>query len=100
VAHITISPKFIAQLKEICEYLGENRSAEFANEFVDKVFDEIAQLERFPKLWQQIDIPHVEGEFRRILQGVHQIFYENADEHIIVHSIFDGRRRPPLFRPD
>lgn len=100
MVQITISPKFISQLKEISGYLTENRSVEFAQALVGKAFEEIADLQRFPQRWQQIEIPGVDGEFRRILLGVYQIFYEKSGEQITIHSIIDGRRRPPLFRPN
>ncbi|MCG3120473.1 MAG: hypothetical protein ALAOOOJD_03205 [bacterium] len=96
----TFSPKFISQLKEICEYLWENRSAQVALEFEEKVFAAIEKLEHSPQRWQRIEIPNVDGEFRRILIGVYQIFYELEGEYVIVHSIVDGRRRPPLFYPN
>lgn len=100
MVHFTISPKFISQLKGICQYLAENQSEEHARQFEEKIFDEIEKLEHSPQRWQRIEIPRVEGEFRRILVGVYQIFYEIEGEHIAIHAIVDGRRRPPLFHPD
>lgn len=100
MVHITISPKFITQLKQICQYLAENRSEVLAQQFEEKVFEEIEKLEHSPQRWQRVEIPRVEGEFRRILVGVYQIFYEIQGEHILIHAIVDGRRRPPLFHPD
>jgi plasmid stabilization system protein ParE len=100
VVHFTFSPKFIAQLKEICHYLLENRSEEVAREFEEKVFKEIEKLEHSPQRWLRVEIPRVDGEFRRILVGVYQIFYEIEDDHIIIHAIVDGRRRPPLFHAE
>jgi plasmid stabilization system protein ParE len=100
VVQITLSPKFIFQLKEICQYFAENRSDDFARQFEEKGFQEIEKLEHGPQRWQRVEIPHVEGEFRRILVGPHQVFYELSGQDIFVHAIVDGRRRPPLFHPD
>lgn len=100
MVQFTISPKFVAQLEEICHFLLVNRSEKAAYEFKEKVFEEIEKLEHFPQRWQRMEIPRVEGEFRRILIGVHQVFYELEGEHITIHAIVDGRRRPPLFHPD
>jgi plasmid stabilization system protein ParE len=100
VAQFTLSPRFIAQLKEICRYFAENRSLEFARQFEEKVFTEIEKLEHSPQRWQRVEIPRVEGEFRRILVGVYEVFYEIDGDHIIIHGIVDGRRRPPLFHPE
>lgn len=100
MVHFSLSPKFVAQLKEICEYLVENRSVEFARQFEESVFVAIEKLEHSPQRWQRVEIPHLTGEFRRILVGVYQIFYELEGEHIFIHSIVDGRRRPPLFHLD
>lgn len=100
MVQITLSPKFIVQLKEVCQYFAENRSEEFARQFEEKVFQEIEKLEHWPQRWQRIEIPRVEGEFRRILVGTHQVFYELSGKAILIHAIVDGRRRPPLFHPD
>ncbi|MGH7494450.1 MAG: type II toxin-antitoxin system RelE/ParE family toxin [bacterium] len=97
---IEISPKFLAQLEEICFYLAANRSAEFSQEFQEEIFVEIERILPFPRRWQQVNIPAVPGEFRRILHGVYQIFYEIDAGRIMIHAIVDGRRRPPLFQPD
>lgn len=100
MVQITLSPRFIAQLKEICQYFVENRSLEFAQNFEEKVFEEIESLEHSPQRWQRVEIPRVTGEFRRILVGVYQVFYEIDRGNVIIHSIVDGRRRPPLFIPE
>jgi hypothetical protein len=60
----------------------------------------IEKLEPSPQRWQRVEIPRGDGEFRRILVGAYQIFYELEGDHIIIHAIVDGRRRPPLFHPD
>jgi plasmid stabilization system protein ParE len=100
VVHFSFSPKFLAQLKEICGYLWENRSESAAREFDEKVFAETEKLEHSPQRWQRVEIPRVDGEFRRALLGVYQIFYEIDGEHITIHAIVGGRRRPPLFHPE
>lgn len=96
MATITISPKFLAQLKEICLYLAEHRSAEFAQSFQENAFAEIEKLLPFPRRWQRVDLPRIGGEFRRIFQ----IFHEIDGEQILIHAIVDDRRRPPLFQPE
>jgi len=102
VVQFTLTPKFIAELRAICDYLWENRSEQVARELDDKVFEAIEKLEHSPQRWQRVEISDVDGEFRRILVGVYQIFYEYEirENHITIYSIVDGRRRPPLFHPD
>jgi plasmid stabilization system protein ParE len=100
MAQITLSPRFVAQLKEICQYFAEHHSVDFARQFEVKVFAALEKLEHSPQRWQRVEIPHFAGEVRRILVEAYQVFYEINGDHIAVHAIIDGRRRPPLFRPE
>ncbi|NJO89348.1 MAG: type II toxin-antitoxin system RelE/ParE family toxin [Chloroflexia bacterium] len=79
------------KLYEILEYFVErNKSKTYSEKLYRKFNKELRLLKKQPDLGIKTDIENVRG----LIIGDYIIFYEETDDLIIVHTIWDSRQDP------
>ena len=79
------------KLFEILEfYIKRNQSKTYSVKFYRSIYKEVKLLLKHPDL----GLKTTEDSTRGLIIGSYIVFYEVADDKIIIHSIWDSRQNP------
>ncbi len=82
------------RLAEIEEYIARDDPA-IAERFIDRLIDRSQALADHPGLGRTL--PELPGsEFRELVEGNYRIVYRLQGDTVVVLTVFEGHRRPPL----
>jgi toxin ParE1/3/4 len=88
------SPLAIDRVSEIAEYIAQD-SPEAAENWVDTVFDKVANLEAFPESGRVV--PDTSNRtIRELIYGNYRIVYRVEEERISVFTVRHGKQILPV----
>lgn len=83
-----------ADLADIHSWIGENRSAEQADAFLDAMLAKVDSLETYPErgsVPRELDALGIR-EFRQLVAPPYRLIYRVIVDHVFIFLIADGRR--------
>ena len=84
-------PKANQQILEIETYLLENFSAQAVDKFLDKLYQKLEILERFPESGQRTRLATI----RRLrINRLISLFYRIQGNYIVIHFVWNNRQDP------
>ena len=79
------------QILEIEAYLLENFSAQTVDKFLDKLYQKLEMLERFPESGQRTRLATI----RRLrINRLISLFYRIQGNYIVIHFVWNNRQDP------
>ncbi len=91
---VSLTEKAKSDVREIFDYLENERGNDFAIGFIDNLLKQIDTLEQFP--FRCPSIPEVtniaNADYRHLMLPPFRIVYKITDKNVIILIVADGRR--------
>lgn len=83
----------LRDMDDIWDYIvSELQNPIAAAQVVDKIMDDVEQLERFPQLGTPVPSADLDREFRYLTSGSYMIFYHVRSTEVYIDRVLYGRR--------